>query len=60
MAWQNLPDTLNPDLKIKFDDLINMLKADILSLFNPGPADEVARTFANAGASMPQLMLSHK
>jgi hypothetical protein len=37
--------------------MINMLKADILSLFIPGAAEEVARTSANAGASIPQLML---
>ncbi len=38
--------------------MLNMLKADILSLFIPGAADEVARTAANAGASIPQLMLA--
>lgn len=38
--------------------MINMLKADILSLFIPGAADEVARTSASAGASIPQLMLA--
>jgi uncharacterized integral membrane protein len=37
--------------------MINMLKADILSLFIPGSTDEVARTFASVGASIPQLML---
>ena len=37
--------------------MINMLKADILSLFIPGSADEVARTAASAGAPIPQLML---
>ena len=37
--------------------MINMLKADILSLFIPGAADEVARTAASMGASIPQLML---
>ena len=37
--------------------MINMLKADILSLFIPGSMDEVARTAASAGASIPQLML---
>jgi len=37
--------------------MINMLKADILSLFIPGAAEEVARTAAGAGASIPQLML---
>ena len=37
--------------------MINMLKADILSLNIPGAAEEVARTSASAGASIPQLML---
>ena len=37
--------------------MINMLKADILSLFIPGATDEVARYAASAGASIPQLML---
>ena len=37
--------------------MINMLKADIFSLNIPGSAEEVARTAASAGASIPQLML---
>ncbi|MCC6602206.1 MAG: hypothetical protein IT327_03290 [Anaerolineae bacterium] len=37
--------------------MINMLKADILSLFIPGAANEVVKTAATAGASIPQLML---
>jgi len=37
--------------------MINMLKADILSLYIPGATDEVASTAASAGASIPQLML---
>ena len=37
--------------------MINMLKADILSLNIPGATDEVVRTAASAGASIPQLML---
>lgn len=37
--------------------MINMLKADILSLYIPGSAEELARTAAGAGASIPQLML---
>lgn len=37
--------------------MINILKADILSLFIPGAAEEVARTSASAGTSIPQLML---
>lgn len=37
--------------------MINMLKADILSLFIPGSAEEVARTSASTGTPIPQLML---
>jgi hypothetical protein len=37
--------------------MINMLKADILSLYIPGSTEEVARTAASVGASIPQLML---
>lgn len=37
--------------------MLNMLKADVLSLFIPGAAEEVARTSASAGASIRQLML---
>jgi len=37
--------------------MINMLKADILSLFIPAMAEELARTSVSAGASIPQLML---
>lgn len=38
--------------------MINMLKADILSLNIPGAADEVVKTAASAGATIPQLMLA--
>ena len=38
--------------------MINMLKADIFSLNIPGSAEEVARTAASAGASIPQLMMA--
>ena len=38
--------------------MLNMLKADILSLNIPGAAEEVAKTAASAGASIPQLMLA--
>jgi hypothetical protein len=38
--------------------MINMLKADILSLNIPGAVEEVVKTAANAGASIPQLMLA--
>ena len=37
--------------------MINVLKADILSLFIPGAAEEVAKTAVSASASIPQLML---
>ena len=37
--------------------MLNMLKADILSLFIPSSAEEVARTAASTGASIQQLML---
>jgi hypothetical protein len=37
--------------------MINMLKADILSLFIPGSTDELARTSASTGTPIPQLML---
>ena len=37
--------------------MINMLKADILSLYIPGAAEEVAKTSASTGVSIPQLML---
>ena len=37
--------------------MINMLKADILSGFIPGAAEEVVKTSVSTGASIPQLML---
>jgi hypothetical protein len=37
--------------------MFNMLKADILSGFIPGSAEELANTAASAGTSIPQLML---
>jgi hypothetical protein len=37
--------------------MINMLKADILSLNIPGAAEEVAKTSISTGAPIPQLML---
>jgi len=37
--------------------MINMLKADILSLYIPGATEEVVKTSAGTGASIPQLML---
>ena len=51
-----------PDTKILLSTLwivvmINMLKADILSLYIPGSLEEVAKTSVNAGASIPQMML---
>jgi hypothetical protein len=37
--------------------MINMLKADILSLYIPGSVQGAAQTAASTGASIPQLML---
>ncbi len=37
--------------------MINMLKADILSLYIPGAADEVAKTAVSTGTPISQLML---
>lgn len=37
--------------------IINMLKADILSLYIPGAVDEVVRTSTGTGMPIPQLML---
>ena len=37
--------------------MINMLKADILSLYIPGSAEELAKTAASTGTPIPQLML---
>lgn len=37
--------------------MINMLKADILSLYMPGALDEVAKTSVSTGTPIPQLML---
>ena len=37
--------------------MINMLKADILSLYIPGATEEVVKTSASTGVSIPQLML---
>lgn len=37
--------------------MINMLKADILSLYIPGTAEELAKTATSTGAAIPQLML---
>jgi len=37
--------------------MINMLKADILSLYIPGALDELAKTSASTGIHIPQLML---
>ena len=61
-AKMNINITKKLDTKVLLSTLwivvmINMLKADILSLNIPGAAEEVARTSANAGASIPQLML---
>ncbi len=59
---QRIPSLKKIDTKVLLSTLwilvmINMLKADILSLFIPGAAAEVARTSASAGVTIPQLML---
>lgn len=59
---QSTSSTKKIDTKVLLSSLwivvmINMLKADILSLNIPDAAEEVARTSASAGASIPQLML---
>jgi hypothetical protein len=56
------PITKKIDTKVLLSTLwivvmINMLKADILSLYIPGAAEEVAKTAASTGAPIPQLML---
>ena len=38
--------------------MFNMLKADILSLYIPGSAEELVKTSASTGTPIPQLMLS--
>ena len=38
--------------------MINMLKADILSLYIPGASEELAKTAVGAGVTIPVLMLS--
>jgi hypothetical protein len=58
----NIKTTGKIDTKVLLSTLwivvmINMLKADILSLYIPGALEEVARTSASEGASIPQLML---
>lgn len=54
--------TQKPDTQILLSALwifvmVNLLKADILSLFIPGSAEELARTSVSTGTSIPQLML---
>jgi hypothetical protein len=58
----NITSTKKIDTKVLLSTLwivvmINMLKADILSLFIPSAADEVAKTAVSASTSIPQLML---
>lgn len=55
-------NTKNIDKKVLLSTLwivvmFSVLKADILSLFIPGIAEELAQTSASTGASIPQLML---
>lgn len=40
--------------------MINMLKADILSLFIPGATDELAKTSASTGTPIPQWSILNK
>ena len=58
----NTKTTVKVDTKVLLSTLwivvmINMLKADILSLFIPGAADELAKTSATTGTPIPLLML---
>jgi len=58
----NIKTTGKIDTKVLLSTLwivvmINMLKADILSLFIPGALEETARAAASVGASIPQVML---
>ena len=58
----NIKTTGKIDTKVLLSTLwivvmINMLKADILSLLIPGVTDELAKFSASSGASIPQLML---
>jgi hypothetical protein len=58
----NIKTTGKIDTKVLLSTLwivvmINMLKADILSLFIPGALDEVAKTSVSTGTPIPQLML---
>jgi len=55
-------NTKNIDKKVLLSTLwivvmFSLLKADILSLFIPGIAEELAQTSASTGAAIPQLML---
>lgn len=55
-------NTKNIDKKVLLSTLwivvmFSALKADILSLFIPGTADELAKTAVSTGAVIPQLML---
>jgi len=58
----NIKTTGKIDTKVLLSTLwivvmINMLKADILSLYIPGALDEVAKTSVSTGTPIPQLML---
>ena len=58
----NIKTTGKVDTKVLLSTLwivvmINMLKADILSLYIPGAADEVAKTSTATGTPIPLLML---
>ena len=58
----NIKTTGKIDTKVLLSTLwivvmINMVNADILSLFIPGALEEVAKTAASARHTIPQLML---
>jgi len=58
----NANATTKPDTKVLLSTLwivvmINMLKADILSLYIPGVAEELVNTSATTGTPIPLLML---
>ncbi len=59
-TYVNFWDLIARNFKAISPHKFNVLKADILSLFIPGSADEVARTSSSTGASIPQLMLGCK
>ena len=58
----NLPPAKRIDSKVLLSTLwivvmLNMLKADLLSLYIPGSGEELAKTAASSGTPISQLML---